>query len=121
MKGIVLCQKCKHHQPWISQSRYQLGNIATSNCRKCGKRNRFYPHRFGSQGNLVERRGRKPAVHFRRRPDWTIILQLTSESRARNRGSIVDEEELAFQETEEFRERVQERIDHLLKVKEALE
>ena len=49
------------------------------------------------------------------------MLQLISESRARNRGSIDDEEELAFQETEEFRERVQNRIEELQKVKEALE
>jgi hypothetical protein len=46
---------------------------------------------------------------------------LTSESRARNRGSIVDEDELMFQETEEFKDRVQKRIDDLEKVKEALE
>ncbi len=49
------------------------------------------------------------------------MLQMTTESRARNRGSIVDEDELAFQETQEFKDRVQERIDQLQKMKEALE
>ena len=121
MKGIVMCQKCKHHQPWISRKNWSSGKIATSNCRKCGKRNRFYPHRFGPAGQLTETRGRPPAVFFRRRPEWTIVLQMTSESRARNRGSIVDEDELAFRETEEFKDRVQERIDQLQKMKEALE
>jgi len=120
MKGIVMCMKCKHHQPWISRGGGG-SQIATSYCRKCGKRNRFYPGRFGPAGQLTETRGRPPAVFFRRRPNWTITLQLTSESRARNRGSIVDEDELMFQETEEFKDRVQKRIDDLQKVKEALE
>jgi len=70
---------------------------------------------------LNETRGRKPAVYFRRRPEWTIHLQMASESRARNRGSIVEEDELEFQETEDFKDRVQKRIDELQKVKEALE
>ena len=70
---------------------------------------------------MTETRGRPPAVFFRRRPRWTIPVQMISESRARNRGSIVDEDELAFQETEEFKDRVQERIDQLQKMKEALE
>ncbi len=70
---------------------------------------------------MTETRGRPPAVFFRRRPNWTIILQMTTESRARNRGSIVDEDELAFQETQEFKDRVQNRIDELQKLKEALE
>jgi hypothetical protein len=45
---------------------------------------------------------------------------MASESRARNRGSIVDEEELMFQETQDFKDRVQNRIDELQKVKDAL-
>ena len=49
------------------------------------------------------------------------MLQMTTESRARNRGSIVDEDELAFQETQDFKDRVQNRIDELQKLKEALE
>jgi len=72
-------------------------------------------------GLLHETRGRKPAVMFRRRPEWTIHLQMLLESRARNRGSIVDEEELVFQETADFKDRVQKRIDLLQLVKEALE
>jgi hypothetical protein len=43
------------------------------------------------------------------------------ESRARNRGTIVDEDDLSFQETQAFKDRVQKRIDELQKVKEALE
>ena len=121
MRGIVMCQKCKHHQPWISRSGWTSGNIATSNCRKCEKRNRFYPHRFGIGGNLTETRGRPPAVVFRKRPSWTITLQMISECRARNRGYGVDEDELMAQETEEFRERVQNRIQQLQNLKEALE
>jgi membrane protease subunit (stomatin/prohibitin family) len=122
MKGIVMCQACKHHQPWASkgQNRHPK-TIATSNCHKCGKRNRFYPNRFRGDGKLTETRGRKPAVYFRRRPEWTIHLQMASESRARNRGSIVDEDELMFQETEEFKDRVQKRIEELEEIKEALE
>lgn len=120
MKGIVMCMKCKHHQPWISRGGGG-SQIATSYCRRCGKRNRFYPGRFGPAGQLTETRGRPPAVYFRHRPSWTITRQLTSESRARNRGTIVDEDDLAFQETEEFKDRVQNRIDELQKLKEALE
>jgi hypothetical protein len=94
--------------------------IATSNCRKCGRRNRFHPRRFGIGGNLTETRGRPPAVFFRRRPEWTISLQLTSESRARNRGSIVDEDELIEKETQRFRDSVQERIDELEEMKKKI-
>lgn len=116
-----MCMACRHHQPWISRSGYSAGKIATSNCMKCGRRNRFYPDRFHSAGHLNETRGRKPAVHFRRRPEYTIPLQMTSESRARNRGSIVDEDELMFRETQEFKDRVQQRIDDLQRMKEGLE
>jgi hypothetical protein len=42
------------------------------------------------------------------------------ESRARNRGSIVDEEELILVETQRFRDSVQERIDELEKMKERI-
>lgn len=117
MRGIVMCQACKHHQPWLSRKERQ---IATSNCKKCGRRNRFHPRRFGSGGILTETRGRPPAVFFRRRPEWTITLQMVSESRARNRGSIVDEEELIDFETRRFRDSVQERIDELEKMKERI-
>jgi hypothetical protein len=46
---------------------------------------------------------------------------MIAECRARNRGYGVDEDEMMSQETEEFRERVQNRINELQKVKEALE
>ena len=45
---------------------------------------------------------------------------MVSESRARNRGSIVDEEELIEFETRRFRDSVQERIDELEKMKERI-
>jgi len=87
----------------------------------CNRRNRFYPRRFGIGGGLTETRGRPPAVVFRRRPSWTIRQQLTSESRMRNRGSIIDEDELIAQETERLRERVNKRIEDLELIKEGLE
>ena len=113
MRGIVMCMNCKHHQGWIARSGWRLGKIACSNCRKCGKRNRFYPHRWGDHGQLTETRGRKPAVWFRRRPEWTIPRQMNEESKHRNRGSIVDLEEQMAKETLSFRERVQNRIDEV--------
>ena len=41
------------------------------------------------------------------------MTALAAESRARNRGSIIDEDELIAQETERLRERVQKRIEDL--------
>ena len=104
-KGIVFCENCKWHQPWISRSGWKSGKIATSNCMKCGKRNRFYPHRFHSAGHLTETRGRKPAVWFRWRPDWTILLQLIEESRHRNRGTLPEEEWPTFSRADTATER----------------
>ena len=96
MRGIVMCMNCKHHQGWIARSGWKPGSIATSNCRRCSRRNRFYPHRFASHGVLTETRGRKPAVWFRYRPDHTIPLQLNEESRRRNRGENIEEQFSTF-------------------------
>ena len=46
---------------------------------------------------------------------------MLKESKWRNRGKDGDEDELVFQETEDFKHRVQKKIDELQKVKEALE
>jgi len=100
--------------------RFLYDDPASSSCQNCGRRNRFYPQRFGIGGNITETRGRPPAVVFRRRPSWTISKQLTAECRARNRGSIEDEDELVMKETEALRDRVQKRIQELEELKEGL-
>ena len=99
---------------------FEYDDPASSSCRQCGKRNRFYPQRFGIGGNITETRGRPPAVVFRRRPSWTIIQALTAESRQRNHGVITDEDELIEEETQRFRDSVQKRIDELEELKEGL-
>jgi len=122
IKGIIMCKACKHHQPWSGRGmgRFEYDDPASSSCQNCGRRNRFYPQRFGIGGNITETRGRPPAVVFRRRPSWTISKQLTAECRARNRGSIEDEDELVSRETEALRDRVQKRIEELEELKEGL-
>jgi len=113
MRGIIMCMSCRHHQPWIS--RWICEGISSSICMKCGRRNRFWPHRFNARGELLETRGRKHSVIFRIRPDWTIHLQLLEESRHRNAGSFVQVIEGTFLAADLFEDRRARRILDVLK------
>jgi len=113
MRGIIMCMSCRHHQPWIS--RWICEGISSSICMKCGRRNRFWPHRFNARGELLETRGRKHSVIFRRRPEHTIHLQLLEESRHRNAGSFVNVEDDQFRTGDLSEDRAARRIYEMLK------
>jgi len=82
---------------------------------KCDRRNRFWPHRFNARGELLETRGRKHSVIFRRRPEHTIHLQLLEESRHRNAGSFVYIGEEQFLTADLLVDRRAKRIYEMLK------
>jgi len=64
---------------------------------------------------LLETRGRKHSVIFRRRPEHTIHLQLLEESRHRNAGSFVHIVEESFQRADLLEDRAARRLYKILK------
>ena len=77
----------------------------------------------GKRCSGLQQRGRKNAVDFYPRPAHDPARALAAEARARNLrfrvGVTVDEDEIVSQETLSFRERVQERIDELTRLKDS--
>lgn len=116
-RGIVRCSSCGWFQPWFSKS--LSPKVGDSSCRKCGRRNRFKPDAYATDGSRRSgfRHGRKSAVAFFSRPDWDPKKALAAEAQARNlrakEGVFVDIDAMIAQERERLRERVQNRVDQL--------